>query len=56
MRRMLFAELAVFTELQAIRVVLLVLIGLVIAVLANRTGQGNCVTHLIALLTHRFRH
>jgi hypothetical protein len=45
MRRMLFAEFAVFVEFQTIRVVLLVLIGLIIAVFANRAGQSNCVTH-----------
>ena len=45
MRRMLFAELAVFVEFQTIRVVLLVFIGLVVAVFANCAGQCNCVTH-----------
>ena len=47
MRRMLLAELAIFIEFQPIWMVLLVLIGLVISVLANRAGQRNGVTHFM---------
>ena len=50
MRRMLLAELAIFIEFQPIWMVLLVLIGLVISVLANRAGQRNGVAHVSALL------
>lgn len=45
MRRMLLAELAILAELQAIWIVLLVFIGLIVAILAFRAGQSNCVTH-----------
>ena len=47
MRRMLLAELAVFIEFQPIRMVLLVLVGLIVPILANRTGQRNGVTHFM---------
>ena len=47
MRRMLLAELAVFIEFQPIRMVLLVLVGLIVPILANRTGQSNGVTHFM---------
>ena len=43
MRRMLVAELAILTDLQAIRIVLLVLVGLVVAVLADGAGQRDRV-------------
>jgi hypothetical protein len=43
MRRVLLAELAVLVDLDTIGIVLLVLVGPVIAVLANRTGQRNRV-------------
>ncbi len=43
MRRMLVAELAILADLQAIRIVLLVLVGLVVAVLADGTGQRDRV-------------
>ena len=45
MGRMFFAKLAVFVELQAIRVIFLVLIGLIVALLALGTSQRDCVTH-----------
>ena len=51
MRRVLLAELAIFAELNPIRVVLLVLVGPVIAVLANRTSQRNRVA--VRTLGHR---
>ena len=47
MRRVLLAELAIFIQFQPIRMVFLVLIGLVIAVLANRTGQRHGITHFM---------
>ena len=43
---MLLAELAVFLNLQTIRIILLVLVGLVISLLAFGAGQSNQSTHL----------
>ena len=51
MRRVLLAELAVLVNLDTIGIVLLVLVGPVIAVLANRTGQRNRVA--VRTLGHR---
>ena len=51
MRRMLLAELAILAELDPIRIVFLVLVGPVIAVLADRTGQRNRVA--VRTLGHR---
>ena len=51
MRRVLLAELAIFVKLNPIRIVLLVLVGPVIAVLANRTSQRNRVA--VRTLGHR---
>lgn len=45
MQRMLPAELTILVELQPIRIVFLVLVRLVIAALALRAGQRNCVAH-----------
>ena len=42
---MFFAELAIFIEFQAIRIVFLVFIGLIVALLALGTSQRDCVTH-----------
>ena len=43
---MLLAELAVFLNLQTIRIILLVLVGLVVSLLAFGAGQSNQSTHL----------
>ena len=51
MRRMLVAELAILADFQAIRIILLVLVGLVIAVLANGAGQRDRVA--VRILGHR---
>ena len=50
MRRMLLAELAILVELKPIGIILLVLVGLIVAVLANRAGQRNGIAHVSALL------
>ena len=42
---MFFAELAIFIEFQAIRIVFLVFIGLIVALLALGTSQRDCITH-----------
>jgi len=46
MDRVLLAELAVLIEFQAIRVILLVLVGTVVAVMALRAFQRDIVAHL----------
>ena len=51
MRRVLLAEFAILVNLNPIGIVLLVLVGPVIAVLANRTGQRNRVA--VRTLGHR---
>ena len=51
MRRVLLAELAIFAELNPVRIILLVLVGPVIAVLTNRTSQRNRVA--VRSLGHR---
>lgn len=48
---MLLAELAVLVELQTIRVVLLVLVGAVVAVMANRALKRDIIAHLSTPLT-----
>jgi hypothetical protein len=48
MYRVLLAELAVLVELQAIRVVLLVLVGTVVAAMALRALQRDIVAHLFS--------
>ena len=53
MYRVLLAELAVLVELQAIRVVLLVLVGTVVAAMALRALQRDIVAHLSPPLTSR---
>ena len=50
MRRMLLAELAILVELKPIGIILLVLVGLIVAVLANRAVQRNGIAHVSALL------
>lgn len=53
-QRMLLAELAILAELQPVRIVLLVLVGLVITALALRAGQRNRVAHpLLHPLLHK---
>jgi hypothetical protein len=49
---MLPAEFTIFVELQAIRIVLLVLVGLIIAVFAHRAGQRHRISHILAPLTY----
>ena len=51
MRRVLLAELAILAELDPVRIVFLVLVGPVIAVLADRTSQRNRVA--VRTLGHR---
>ena len=51
MRRVLLAEFAILVNLNPVGIVLLVLVGPVIAVLANRTGQRNRVA--VRTLGHR---
>ena len=50
MRRMLLAELAILIEFKPIGIILLVLVGLIVAVLANRAGQRNGIAPVSALL------
>ena len=45
MQRVLLAPLAVLLELDAVRIVLLVLLGRVVAALALSAGQGDQRTH-----------
>ena len=45
MRRMFFAEFAILVEFQAIRIILFILIGLIVALLALRASQRDCITH-----------
>ena len=42
-----FAELAIFIELDTIRIVLFVFVGLVISLFALSASQSNQVTHLV---------
>jgi hypothetical protein len=51
MQRVLTAPLAVLLQLDAVRVVLLVLLGRVITALALRTRQGNHRAHELSLYT-----
>ena len=44
-RRMFFAELAIFVEFQTVRIVLFIFIGLVVALLTLRASQRDCITH-----------
>ena len=53
MQSVLFAELAVFIELDTIRIVLFVLVGLVVSLFAFSASQSNQVTHSV---TPRLRH
>ena len=53
MQRVLLAEFAVLAELQPVRIILLVLVGLIITALAFRAGQRNCVAHSLAPLSKR---
>ena len=46
MRSMLLAELAILVKLQAVRIVLLVLVGAVVTVMALRALQRDIVAHL----------
>jgi hypothetical protein len=48
---MFFAKLAVFIELQAIRIIFLVLIGLIVALLAFGTSQRDCIAHAVHLFS-----
>ena len=43
---MFFAELAVFVQFDAIRIVLLVLVGLVVSLFAFSASQSNQITHV----------
>ena len=54
MRRVLLAELAIFDKLDPVRIVLLVLIGPVVAVIANRTGQRNRIAVRTGHRMHSF--
>ena len=49
MQRVLLAPLAVFLQLNTIRVVLLVFLGRVVTALALRTRQGNHRAHELSL-------
>ena len=49
MQRMLFAELAILVELQTVRIILLVLIGLIITLLALGASQRYRVAHPVHL-------
>ena len=49
MQRVMAAPLAVLLELDAIRVVLLVLLGRIVTALALRAGQGDQRTHEYSL-------
>ena len=53
MRRMFFAEFAILVEFQAIRIILFILIGLIVALLALSASQRDCITHT-AHLFNRF--
>ena len=46
---MFLAKLAVFAELQSVRIIFLVLIGLIVALFAFSTGQCNSVAHFLHL-------
>lgn len=54
MRRMLLAELAILAELDPIRIVFLVLVGPVVAIFANRTGQRNRIAVRTGHRMHSF--
>ena len=50
---MFFAEFAILVEFQAIRIILFILIGLIVALLALSASQRDCITHT-AHLFNRF--
>lgn len=51
--RMFAAPLAILLELDAVRIILLVLLGRVVTAFALRTRQGNHRAHEYSLLTFR---
>ena len=42
---MLLAKFAILVKFQAIRIVLFILIGLIVALLTLRASQRDCITH-----------